>query len=289
MQGSTALHGAAFDAAWAAAPKDQPAGDSALTPEPGFLQARISGLPAAWQGQKLEFFPESPGLIEPGAAWTQTWDGNRWTARIPLSAQRSDSPAQVPLVLALANQPGEGPGAPGVRLQAPVQGSWPPAAPLPAAVSPELQKALEAIRHATSDALRLYPDPNADTLKAALAQHHGVKANQVFVGNGSDEVLAHAFLALLKRERPLLFPDITYSFYPVYCRLYGIPWREMPLDADYAIDIADYCGGEQGGDSGGIVIANPNAPTGIADAAVAAAVDGGPPTIDGIAPATTTE
>ena len=144
VQGSTALHGAAFDAAWAAAPKDQPAGDSALTPEPGFLQARISGLPAAWQGQKLEFFPESPGLIEPGAAWTQAWEGDRWTARIPLSAQRSDSPAQVPLVLALANPPGEGPGAPGVRLQAPVQGSWPPAAPLPAAVSPELQKALEA-------------------------------------------------------------------------------------------------------------------------------------------------
>ncbi len=144
VQGSTALHGAAFDAAWAAAPKDQPAGDSALTPEQGFLRARISGLPAAWQGQKLEFFPESPGLIEPGAAWTQAWEGDRWTARIPLSAQRSDSPAQVPLVLALANPPGQGPGAPGVRLQAPVQGSWPPAAPLPAAVSPELQKALEA-------------------------------------------------------------------------------------------------------------------------------------------------
>lgn len=144
VQGSTALHGAAFDAAWAASPKDQPAGDSVLTPEPGFLQARISGLPAAWQGQKLEFFPESPGLIEPGAAWTQAWDGNRWTARIPLSAQRSDSPTQVPLVLALADPPGEGPGTPGVRLQAPVQGSWPPAAPLPAAVSPELQKALEA-------------------------------------------------------------------------------------------------------------------------------------------------
>ena len=144
VQGSTALHGAAFEAAWAAAPKDQPAGNSALAPEPGFLQARISGLPAAWQGQLLEFFPEAPGLIEPGAAWTQAWEGDRWTARIPLSAHRSDAPAQVPLVLALANPPGSGPGSPGVRLLAPVQGSWPPAAPLPAAVSPALQQALDA-------------------------------------------------------------------------------------------------------------------------------------------------
>ena len=127
---------------------------------------------------------------------------------------------------------------------------------------PPSPQVLAAVRAAADDRLRLYPPPEADELKAAIATYHGVAADQVFVGNGSDEVLAHAFLGLLDHGRPVWFPDITYSFYPVYCRLYGIPWREMPLDADYAIDIADYCGGEQGGDSGGIVIANPNAPTG---------------------------
>ena len=78
-------------------------------------------------------------------------------------------------------------------------------------------RALEAIKAATNDGLRLYPDPNADVLKATLARHLGVQANQVFVGNGSDEVLAHAFMALLKHPGGLWFPDITYSFYPVYC------------------------------------------------------------------------
>ena len=143
VQGSTALHGGAFDAARAALPQDLPAGDSALRPEPGFLQASVAGLPAAWQGQPLEFFPETPGLIEPGKDWQQAWDGGRWTARVPLSAFRSDSPAEVPLVLALANPPGSGPGTPGVRLITPVQGAWPAAAPLPAALPPELQKALD--------------------------------------------------------------------------------------------------------------------------------------------------
>ncbi|MBQ0917393.1 protein-disulfide reductase, partial [Hydrogenophaga aromaticivorans] len=100
VQGSTALNGLAFEAALAAGPKDQPAADSTLTPEPGFLNASLAGLPAAWQGQKLEFFPETTGLIEPGAAWTQAWDGARWTARVPLSPQRSDSPAQLALVVA---------------------------------------------------------------------------------------------------------------------------------------------------------------------------------------------
>jgi len=125
---------------------------------------------------------------------------------------------------------------------------------------------LAAVRAAADQQLRLYPPPEADELKAAIAAYHGVAADQVFVGNGSDEVLAHAFLGLLDHGRPVWFPDITYSFYPVYCRLYGIPWREVPLAADYSIDIADYCGDGKGGDGkggpGGIVIANPNAPTG---------------------------
>lgn len=126
-------------------------------------------------------------------------------------------------------------------------------------------RALEAIAHATNDSLRLYPDPNADTLKAALAQRYGLKAPQIFVGNGSDEVLGHAFMALLKHDRPLWFPDITYSFYPVYCGLYGIAHRAIPLADDYSICADDYLPGAKGGEgqqAGAIVFPNPNAPTG---------------------------
>jgi thiol:disulfide interchange protein DsbD len=144
-QGSTGLNGAAFEAAFAAAPKDQRAGDSALKPEPGFLNVTLDTLPATWKGQTLAFYPEQTGLIEPGAAWTQAWDGARWTAKVPLSAHRSDSPAEVALVVAQAEAPGEGPGLPGVRMTVPVQGAWPAVAPLPApTVSPALQAALDA-------------------------------------------------------------------------------------------------------------------------------------------------
>ncbi|TAH49664.1 MAG: histidinol-phosphate transaminase [Betaproteobacteria bacterium] len=122
-------------------------------------------------------------------------------------------------------------------------------------------KALEAIRAATSDALRLYPDPNADALKAALAKRYGLQPDQLFVGNGSDEVLAHAFMALLRHDRPLWFPDITYSFYPVYCGLYGIDHRMIALADDYSIRAEDYL--PQGDDRpGAIIFPNPNAPTG---------------------------
>ncbi len=142
--GSTGLHGAAFDAAFAAAPKDQAPGASALQPEAGFLKVALDTLPAAWKGQKLEFYPEPTGLIDPGAPWTQAWDGARWTAKLPLSAQRGDSPAEVALVVAQAEAPGEGPGLAGVRMTVPVQGAWPAVAALPAAVSPALQAALDA-------------------------------------------------------------------------------------------------------------------------------------------------
>jgi histidinol-phosphate aminotransferase len=118
-------------------------------------------------------------------------------------------------------------------------------------------KVLAAIAAETADSLRLYPDPDAERLKQAIARNFGVPPQQVFVGNGSDEVLAHAFLALLRHEQPLLFPDITYSFYPVYCGLYGIEHIAVPLDDAYGIRIEDYlC------PNGGIVLANPNAPTG---------------------------
>ena len=119
--------------------------------------------------------------------------------------------------------------------------------------------ALEAMRAAVADTLRLYPDPDATELREALAAHHGVKFEQVFVGNGSDEVLAHAFVALLKQPKPLLFPDVTYSFYPVWAQLFGIAWETVPVDSDMRIRVEDY-----GHEAGAIVIANPNAPTGVA-------------------------
>jgi len=112
----------------------------------------------------------------------------------------------------------------------------------------------------TGASLRLYPDPNADRLKQAVAAYfadEGVSPAQVFVGNGSDEVLAHIFMALLKHDAPVLFPDITYSFYPVYCELYGIDYVTVPLDENFEIQVEDY---RQ--KNGGIIFPNPNAPTG---------------------------
>ncbi len=125
-------------------------------------------------------------------------------------------------------------------------------------------RALEAIRQATTDALRLYPDPNCDALKTALAQRFKVQARQVFVGNGSDEVLAHAFQALLRQERELWFPDISYSFDPVYCGLYGVAHRQIPLAGDFTINVDDYLprGDGPGERAGAIIFPNPNAPTG---------------------------
>lgn len=126
---------------------------------------------------------------------------------------------------------------------------------------PPSDKVLQAIAAQTTGDLRLYPDPQAAGLKAAIAQHHGLKPEQVFVGNGSDEVLAHAFMALLRHPAPLLHPDISYSFYPVYARLYGIETREIALRADFSIAVDDYL---QAGSNGGIIFPNPNAPTGMA-------------------------
>ena len=118
-------------------------------------------------------------------------------------------------------------------------------------------KALAAIASANTDGLRLYPDPNSDALKQSIAKVHGLSSEQVFIGNGSDEVLAHAFLGLLKHEDPILFPDITYSFYPVYCNLYDISFKNIPLGEDFAINTKDYIR-----KNGGIIFPNPNAPTG---------------------------
>lgn len=118
-------------------------------------------------------------------------------------------------------------------------------------------KALAAMQAAVGDALRLYPNTESSPVQAAVAKYYGIPEAAVFVGNGSDEVLGLAFAALLKHEQPLLFPDITYSFYPVYCALFGIDYQTVPLSEDFSIRIEDYdraCGA--------IIFPNPNAPTG---------------------------
>lgn len=118
-------------------------------------------------------------------------------------------------------------------------------------------KVIEALQTELKDTLRLYPDPNGERLKKAVGEYYSVQPDQVFVGNGSDEVLAHTFLGLLKHELPLFFPDITYSFYPVYCGLYGIIYKTVPVSESFEIKIEDY---HQ--PNGGIIFPNPNAPTG---------------------------
>ena len=118
-------------------------------------------------------------------------------------------------------------------------------------------KAIAAMQAELNDNLRLYPDPNSDRLKQAVADYYGVQTAQVFVGNGSDEVLAHAFHGLFQHDQPLLFPDVTYSFYPVYCGLYGIPYEAIELDKQFQIRVEDYAR-----PNGGIIFPNPNAPTG---------------------------
>jgi histidinol-phosphate aminotransferase len=119
-------------------------------------------------------------------------------------------------------------------------------------------RVLEALRGEIGDSLRLYPDPESTRLREAIAALYGdIAPAQVFVGNGSDEVLAHVFLALLKHDQPILFPDITYSFYPAYCKLYDVAYRTVPLDERFALRVADYAQ-----PNGGIIFPNPNAPTG---------------------------
>ncbi|MEZ5657175.1 MAG: histidinol-phosphate transaminase [Burkholderiaceae bacterium] len=147
-----------------------------------------------------------------------------------------------------AYQPGEQPQIPGLIKLNTNENPYPPS---PAA--------LAALRAAANDDLRLYPDPAATGLRERIAAAAGLGIENVFVGNGSDEVLAHLFRALFEHELPILFPDITYSFYPVYCGLFGIRFETVPLDASFAIDIDHYRR-----PNGGIIIANPNAPTGLA-------------------------
>lgn len=108
--------------------------------------------------------------------------------------------------------------------------------------------------------LRLYPDPAATKLVDAIAEYHGVDKNQVFVGVGSDDVLAMSFMTFFNSGKPIFFPDITYSFYDVWADMLRIPYETKPLDADFRIKASDYYG-----ENGGVVFPNPNAPTGIAE------------------------
>jgi len=122
---------------------------------------------------------------------------------------------------------------------------------------PPSPRVIDAIENATDSSLRRYPDPNCDELKQVLADYYAVNRKNVFVGNGSDEVLALSFISFFKQSQPILFPDISYSFYEVYCGLFEIESVRIPLTEDFDIALPDY---EQ--PNGGIIFPNPNAPTG---------------------------
>ena len=117
----------------------------------------------------------------------------------------------------------------------------------------------DVLRDFEIERLRRYPDPESTDLIKSLAAYQGLESSQVFVGNGSDEVLAHAFQAFFRQDYPILFPDISYSFYPVYCKLFQVEYHQPALDQEFCINIQDYASA-----NGGIIIPNPNAPTGIA-------------------------
>ena len=121
---------------------------------------------------------------------------------------------------------------------------------------PPSPKVTGAITGAANADLRLYPDPTCDVLVQAAANYYGLPAEQVFVGNGSDEILAFAFAAFFDPAKKLLFPDITYSFYKVYAKLYGLQTELIPLDEQFNVQVEAYHS-----DNGGIIIPNPNAPT----------------------------
>ena len=124
---------------------------------------------------------------------------------------------------------------------------------------PPSPKALEALQEAADDRLRLYPDPECAQLRTTIAATHGLSPEQVFAGNGSDEVLAFCFQAFFDPDRPVCFADITYTFYAVYAEYFGLTPRLIPLGEDFSLPVAPFCAG----DNGGVVVANPNAPTGM--------------------------
>ena len=124
---------------------------------------------------------------------------------------------------------------------------------------PPSPRVIKALKEADYERLRLYPDPVCDGFVSALSEYYGVGKDQIFVGVGSDDVLSMCFMTFFNGDKPVLFPDITYSFYDVWAEVYRIPYRQLPLREDFSVDPEDYMG-----ENGGIVLANPNAPTGIA-------------------------
>ena len=125
---------------------------------------------------------------------------------------------------------------------------------------PPSPEAIKAINEFDCNRLRFYPDANALEFKKALAEFYGVSVENVFLGNGSDDVLALSFQAFFNSDKPIAYPDITYSFYPVWCRLFNIPYKNYPLDDNFRINPEDYK--EQ---NGGVIIPNPNAPTSLGE------------------------
>lgn len=121
---------------------------------------------------------------------------------------------------------------------------------------PPSPKVLEAINKEIGEALRLYPSPTVDTLREEIGDLYGLTKENVFIGNGSDEVLAFSFMAFFEPGRKIRYPDISYSFYPVYAKLFNIPVEEIPLRDDFTINPSDYFESE-----GGVIFPNPNAPT----------------------------
>ena len=122
---------------------------------------------------------------------------------------------------------------------------------------PPAPSVTEVLRTFDAAKLAIYPDANAKALKTAIAERFDLQPSQVFLGNGSDDVLALAFQSFFCSDKPILYPDITYSFYPVWCDLFRIPYENMPLDEDFCVNVRDY-----DKPNGGIVLPNPNAPTG---------------------------
>lgn len=125
---------------------------------------------------------------------------------------------------------------------------------------PPSPKAIEAMKSFDAAKLRFYPPADASELKNALAGYYGVKAENVFLGNGSDDVIALAFQSFFNSDKPIVYPDITYSFYPVWCRLFNIPYKNYPLNDNFRINVEDYRE-----ENGGVVIPNPNAPTSLGE------------------------
>ena len=123
--------------------------------------------------------------------------------------------------------------------------------------SPEV---IKAINNFDCNTLKFYPDANAAEFKAAIAEFYNVKKENVFIGNGSDDVLALSFQSFFNSEKPIAYPDITYSFYPVWCELFSIPYKSYPLSSDFRINADDYKS-----ENGGVVIPNPNAPTSLGE------------------------